>query len=67
MNPRFDRQCWLLDENAAASWAAPGVGQHELYIPSYFETENNVSSRNLVLDMRKCDFSRNDYSLMFVT
>ncbi|KAH0614321.1 uncharacterized protein H6S33_006207 [Morchella sextelata] len=39
---KFDRQCWLLDENAAASWAAPGVGQHELYIPSYFETENNV-------------------------
>lgn len=28
----------------AASWAAPIVGQHELYIPAYFETENNVTS-----------------------
>lgn len=41
---RHNRQCWLLDENIAAAWAAPVVGQHELYIPAYFETENNVTS-----------------------
>ncbi|KAL0631616.1 hypothetical protein Q9L58_009510 [Maublancomyces gigas] len=39
---KYDRQCWLLDENIAASWASPSRGQHELYIPAYFETENNV-------------------------
>lgn len=38
----FSRKCWLEDPYVSASWAAPSVGQHELYIPSYFNTENNV-------------------------
>jgi monoamine oxidase len=41
---RSKRQCWLEDEsNAGGSWAFPSVGQHKLYIPSYFNTEKNVS------------------------
>jgi monoamine oxidase len=40
----FRRVCWLEEEsNAGGSWALPTVGQHQLYIPSYFKTENNVS------------------------
>ena len=40
----FKRVCWLEEEsNAGGSWALPTVGQHKLYIPSYFNTENNVS------------------------
>ncbi|KAJ5597204.1 hypothetical protein N7537_007288 [Penicillium hordei] len=39
----FSRLCWLEEEsNAGGSWAFPSVGQHELYIPSYFNTENNM-------------------------
>lgn len=42
---KFSRKCWLLDEGTGGgAWAFPNVGQHELYIPSYFNTENNVSS-----------------------
>ncbi|KAJ6127907.1 hypothetical protein N7471_009124 [Penicillium samsonianum] len=38
----FKRVCWLEEEsNAGGSWALPTVGQHQLYIPSYFKTENN--------------------------
>lgn len=40
---KFNRQCWLLDEYTNGGWAHPSVGQHALYIPSYFRTENNVS------------------------
>jgi len=40
---KFKRQCWLEDEsNAGGSWAFPSVGQHKLYIPSYFNTEKNT-------------------------
>jgi monoamine oxidase len=40
----FKRLCWMEEEsNAGGSWAFPSVGQHELYIPSYFNIENNVS------------------------
>lgn len=35
----FDRQCWETDEHQAGAWAAPLVGQQELYIPAYFQTE----------------------------
>jgi monoamine oxidase len=37
------RVCWLEEEsNAGRSWALPTVGQHQLYIPAYFNPENNV-------------------------
>ncbi|PWW79360.1 hypothetical protein C7212DRAFT_288617 [Tuber magnatum] len=39
---RAERKCWALDAFEAASWAEPHVGQHKLYIPSYFNVENNI-------------------------
>jgi monoamine oxidase len=38
----FDRRCWSLDPLASGSWASPLIGQHELYLPEYFKTHNNV-------------------------
>lgn len=40
---RFSRKCWALDPLQSASWANPSIGMHKLYIPTYFETHNNVS------------------------
>lgn len=37
---KYDRICWTQDEFARGAWAGPAAGQHELYIPSYFRTEN---------------------------
>ncbi|KAG0639934.1 flavin-containing amine oxidoreductase-domain containing protein [Tuber brumale] len=39
---RAERKCWILDGFEAGSWAAPLIGQHKLYIPSYFNVENNI-------------------------
>ncbi|KAL8790940.1 MAG: hypothetical protein Q9213_000365 [Squamulea squamosa] len=41
---RYNRKCWALDPLESASWASPSIGMHKLYIPTYFETENNVSN-----------------------
>lgn len=41
---KYDRLCWLLDPLESAAWAAPGLGQHELYLPEYFKTHQNVSA-----------------------
>jgi hypothetical protein len=38
----YDRRCWSLDPLESGSWAAPLIGQHELYLPEYFKTHNNV-------------------------
>lgn len=38
----YDRQCWEVDEHQAGAWAAPTVGQQELYLPAYYETEFNT-------------------------
>ncbi|KJK63932.1 Flavin containing amine oxidoreductase [Aspergillus parasiticus SU-1] len=35
----YDRQCWEVDEHQAGAWAAPVVGQQELYLPAYYQTE----------------------------
>jgi monoamine oxidase len=35
----YDRQCWEVDEHQAGAWAAPTVGQQELYLPAYYKTE----------------------------
>ncbi|KAF9893165.1 hypothetical protein FE257_012578 [Aspergillus nanangensis] len=35
----FDRQCWEVDEHQAGAWASPMVGQQELYLPAYYQTE----------------------------
>ncbi|KUI57332.1 L-amino-acid oxidase [Cytospora mali] len=39
---KYDRRCWILDPLESASWAAPNVGQHQLYLPEYFKTHNNM-------------------------
>lgn len=39
---KYNRRCWVLDPLETASWAAPTVGQHELYLPEYFKTVNNM-------------------------
>jgi hypothetical protein len=40
---RSIRRCWLSEEYQSGGWAIPSIGQHKLYIPSYFNTENNVN------------------------
>ncbi|KAK5073828.1 hypothetical protein LTR51_004411 [Lithohypha guttulata] len=35
----YDRQCWELDEHQAGAWAAPFLGQQDLYLPAYYQTE----------------------------
>jgi monoamine oxidase len=35
----YYRQCWEVDEHQAGAWAAPLVGQQELYLPAYYNTE----------------------------
>lgn len=39
---KYNRRCWALDPLETASWASPSIGMHKLYIPTYFETENNM-------------------------
>ncbi|KAI7781487.1 l-amino acid oxidase [Diaporthe eres] len=38
----YDRRCWSLDPLESGSWASPLIGQHELYLPEYFKTHNNM-------------------------
>lgn len=40
---KYRRKCWLEDPYASGAWASPIAGQHELYMPEYFKTHNNVS------------------------
>ena len=35
----YDRQCWQVDEHQAGAWASPLVGQQDLYLPAYYNTE----------------------------
>ncbi|KAI1879433.1 hypothetical protein JX265_002387 [Neoarthrinium moseri] len=38
----YNRRCWAQDPYTKGSWASPKIGQHELYIPEYFKTYNNM-------------------------
>ncbi|KIX05177.1 uncharacterized protein Z518_06049 [Rhinocladiella mackenziei CBS 650.93] len=38
----YDRQCWEVDEHQAGAWASPFLGQQELYLPAYYNTEFNT-------------------------
>lgn len=38
----YERQCWEVDEHQAGAWAAPTVGQQELYIPAFHRTEKGT-------------------------
>ncbi|KAL8894890.1 MAG: hypothetical protein Q9192_003982 [Flavoplaca navasiana] len=46
---RYARKCWALDPLVSASWASPSIGMHKLYIPTFFETHNNVSTFQIKL------------------
>ncbi|PYH87879.1 hypothetical protein BO71DRAFT_489214 [Aspergillus ellipticus CBS 707.79] len=35
----YNVQCWELDEHQAGAWTSPVVGQQELYLPAYYQTE----------------------------
>ncbi|KAL2870559.1 flavin monoamine oxidase family protein [Aspergillus lucknowensis] len=35
----YNRQCWEMDEHQAGAWASPLVGQQDLYLPAYYQTE----------------------------
>ncbi|KAL2810054.1 flavin-containing amine oxidoreductase-domain containing protein [Aspergillus granulosus] len=35
----YNRQCWEIDEHQAGAWASPFVGQQDLYLPAYYQTE----------------------------
>ncbi|KAI4184327.1 MAG: hypothetical protein LQ348_004560 [Seirophora lacunosa] len=39
---RYNRRCWALDPLESASWSNPSIGMHKLYIPTYFETHDNM-------------------------
>ncbi|KAI0123170.1 L-amino-acid oxidase [Xylariales sp. AK1849] len=39
---KYSRRCWFLDPNECGSWSSPTIGQHQLYIPEYFKTYNNM-------------------------
>lgn len=41
---KYNRRCWVLDPLESGSWADPIAGQHQLYIPEYFKTYDNVSA-----------------------
>lgn len=38
----YSRQCWEVDEHQAGAWAAPSVGQQDLYLPAHYQTEWNT-------------------------
>ncbi|KAI6090007.1 flavin-containing amine oxidoreductase [Hypoxylon rubiginosum] len=38
----YNRRCWMLDPYEGGSWASPTIGQHQLYLPEYFKTYNNM-------------------------
>ncbi|KAL6236699.1 hypothetical protein BDW75DRAFT_249959 [Aspergillus navahoensis] len=35
----YNRQCWEMDEHQAGAWASPFVGQQDLFLPAYYNTE----------------------------
>ncbi|KAJ5289522.1 uncharacterized protein N7443_009775 [Penicillium atrosanguineum] len=35
----YDRQCWETDRHQNGAWCDPLVGQQELYLPAYYQTE----------------------------
>lgn len=35
----YNRQCWEVNEHQAGAWTAPFVGQQDLYLPAYYQTE----------------------------
>jgi monoamine oxidase len=38
----YDRKCWEQDEFQAGAWCTPLVGQQELYLPAYYQTDKHT-------------------------
>ncbi|KAH9904897.1 flavin-containing amine oxidoreductase [Xylariomycetidae sp. FL2044] len=38
----YNRRCWKEDQYEGVAWTSPTIGQHQLYIPEYFKTYNNM-------------------------
>jgi monoamine oxidase len=38
----YDRICWENNEYQAGAWCSPLVGQEELYLPAYYQTEKHT-------------------------
>jgi len=57
---KYNRRCWVLDPLESASWASPSIGMHELYIPAYFKTENNVSETRAYYRGERADVEADD-------
>ena len=57
---KYNRRCWVLDPLESASWASPSIGQHKLYIPAYFKTENNVSECYPDYSVQQADVGADD-------
>lgn len=45
----YNRRCWVLDPLESGSWASPVIGQHQLYLPEYFKTHQNVCAAGCIL------------------
>ena len=58
---KYNRRCWVLDPLESASWASPSIGQHKLYIPAYFKTENNVSEFYADYSVQQADVGADDF------
>ncbi|KAJ8129239.1 hypothetical protein O1611_g4393 [Lasiodiplodia mahajangana] len=39
---KYARRCWRQDKYESGSWASPLVGQHQLFLPEFFKTYNNM-------------------------
>ncbi|KAL9634041.1 MAG: hypothetical protein Q9204_003163 [Flavoplaca sp. TL-2023a] len=49
------RKCWALDPLVSASWASPSIWMHKLYIPTFFETHNIVTTSRTELGAGETD------------
>ncbi|KAI1113246.1 L-amino acid oxidase [Nemania sp. NC0429] len=38
----YARRCWREDKYESGSWASPSIGQHQLFLPEFFKTYNNM-------------------------
>ncbi|KAI1193419.1 L-amino acid oxidase [Nemania serpens] len=38
----YARRCWRQDKYESGSWTSPTIGQHQLFLPEFFKTYNNM-------------------------
>ncbi|KAI1171092.1 L-amino acid oxidase [Nemania sp. FL0916] len=39
---KYARRCWRQDKYESGAWTSPNVGQHQLFLPEFFKTYNNM-------------------------